>query len=129
MKSQAETPQKELTIAERVVVLRKIREQPPNISHRQLAEITGVPRTTLAQILQDFGQSGQPLNRAKWCLSRCDPIKRNLLYLFLFVLAVTFKLYVQICRLAFFSVHSISGQGAFLIKAMESPQYNPMFFI
>ena len=46
---------KELTIAERVVVLRKIREQPPNISHRQLAEITGVPRTTLAQILQDFG--------------------------------------------------------------------------
>ena len=50
MKSQAEMPQKELTIAERVVVLRKIREQPPNISHRQLAEITGVPRTTLAQI-------------------------------------------------------------------------------
>ena len=41
MKSQAEMPQKELTIAERVVVLRKIREQPPNISHRQLAEITG----------------------------------------------------------------------------------------
>ena len=55
VKSQAEMPQKELTIAERVVVLRKIREQPPNISHRQLAEITGVPRTTLAQILQDFG--------------------------------------------------------------------------
>ena len=42
-------PQKELTVAERVVVLRKIREQPPNISHRQLAEITGVPRTTLAR--------------------------------------------------------------------------------
>ena len=68
VKSQAEMPQKELTIAERVVVLRKIREQPPNISHRQLAEITGVPRTTLAQILQDFESSGQPLNRAKWCL-------------------------------------------------------------
>ena len=44
MKSQAEMPQKKLTIAERVVVLRKIREQPPNISHRQLAEITGVPK-------------------------------------------------------------------------------------
>ena len=55
VKSQAEMPQKDLTIAERVVVLRKIREQPPNISHRQLAEITGVPRTTLVQILQDFG--------------------------------------------------------------------------
>ena len=52
---QAEMPQKELTIAEKVVVLRKIREQPPNISHHQLAEITGVPKTTLAQILQDFG--------------------------------------------------------------------------
>ena len=62
-------PQEELAIAERVVVLRKIREQPPNISHCQLAEITGVPRTTLAQILQDFGQSGQLLNQAKWCLS------------------------------------------------------------
>ena len=55
VKSQTEMPQKELTIAERVVVLRIITEQPPNISHRQLAEITGVPRTTLAQILQDFG--------------------------------------------------------------------------
>ena len=55
VKSQAEMPKKELTIAERVVVLRKIREQSPNISHRQLAEITGVPRTTLAQMLQDFG--------------------------------------------------------------------------
>ena len=44
MKSQAEMPQKELTIAERIVVLRKIRVQPPNISHRQLAEITGVPK-------------------------------------------------------------------------------------
>ena len=55
VKFQAEMPQKELTIGERVVVLREIREQPPNISHRQLAEITGVPRTTLAQILQDFG--------------------------------------------------------------------------
>ena len=80
VKSQAEMPQRELAIAERVVVLRKIREQPPNISHRQLAEITGVPRTTLAQILQDFGYSGQPLYRAKWYLSLCDPIKRNLLY-------------------------------------------------
>ena len=34
VKFQAEMPQKELTIAERVVVLRKMREQPPNISHR-----------------------------------------------------------------------------------------------
>ena len=55
VKSQAEMPQKELTIAERVVFLRKIREQPPNISHRQLAEITGALRTILVQILQDFG--------------------------------------------------------------------------
>ena len=54
-KSQAEMPQKDLAIAEKIVVLRKIRGQPPNISHRQLAEITGVPRTTLARILQDFG--------------------------------------------------------------------------
>ena len=55
VKSQAEMPRKDLTIAERIVVLRKVREQPPNISHRKLAEITGVPRTTLARILQDFG--------------------------------------------------------------------------
>ena len=44
MKSSAEMPRKDLTIAEKIVVLRKIREQPPNISHRQLAEITGVPK-------------------------------------------------------------------------------------
>ena len=36
MKSQTEMPQKELTIAERVVVLKKIREQPPNISHKRV---------------------------------------------------------------------------------------------
>ena len=44
MKSSAEMPQKDLTIAEKIFVLGKIREQPPNISHRQLAEITGVPK-------------------------------------------------------------------------------------
>ena len=55
VKSLAGMPQKELTIAERVVVLAKIRKQPPNISHRLIAEITGVPKTTLVQILQDFG--------------------------------------------------------------------------
>ena len=43
-------PQNDLTIAEKIIVLR---EQPPTTSHRQLAEITGVPRTTLAWILQD----------------------------------------------------------------------------
>ena len=37
-------PQKDLTIAEKIFVLRKIREQLPNTSHRQLAEITGVPK-------------------------------------------------------------------------------------
>ena len=44
MKSSAEMPQKDLTVAEKIFVLRKIREQPPNTSHRQLAEITGVPK-------------------------------------------------------------------------------------
>jgi len=48
-----EMPRKDLTIAEKIVLLRRIKEQPPNSSHRQLAEITGVPRTTLARILQD----------------------------------------------------------------------------
>ena len=42
MKSSAEMPQKDLTIAEKIFVLRKIREQPPKTTHRQLAEITGV---------------------------------------------------------------------------------------
>ena len=37
-------PRKDLTIAEKIVVLRKISEQSPNSSHLQLAEITGVPR-------------------------------------------------------------------------------------
>ena len=37
-------PPKDLTIAEKIVVLRKIKEQSPNSSHRQFAEITDVPR-------------------------------------------------------------------------------------
>ena len=37
-------PQKDLTIAEKTFVLKKIREQSPNTSHRQQAEITGVPK-------------------------------------------------------------------------------------
>ena len=37
-------PRKDLIIAEKIFVLRKIREQPPNTSYRQLAEITGVPK-------------------------------------------------------------------------------------
>ena len=44
MKSSAEMPQTDLTIAEKIFALRKIREQPPNTSYRQLAEITGVPK-------------------------------------------------------------------------------------
>ena len=46
-------PQKDLKIAEKIALLRRIKEQPPNTSHRQLAEITGLPRRTLARILQD----------------------------------------------------------------------------
>ena len=37
-------PRKDLIIAEEIFVLKKIREQPPNTSHRQLAKITGVPK-------------------------------------------------------------------------------------
>ena len=44
MKSSAEMPQKDLTIAENIFVLGKIREQPPNTSHCQLAEIIGAPK-------------------------------------------------------------------------------------
>ena len=44
VKSSAEMPQKDLTIAEKIFVLRKIREQPPNSSRRHLAEIIGVPK-------------------------------------------------------------------------------------
>ena len=72
-------PQKDLAIAEKIVVLRKIREQPPNISHRQLAEITGVPKDNPGTDVARLQIIGQPLNQAKWCLSRCGPIKRNLL--------------------------------------------------
>ena len=45
-------PRKDLKIAEKIVS-RKIREQPPNTSHSQLAQITGEPWTTLVRILQD----------------------------------------------------------------------------
>ena len=82
MKSQAEMPQKELTIAERVVVLRKIRERPPNISHRQLAEITGVPRTTWHRYCKTSVNRVSRLIGPNGAYPRCDSIKRNLLYNF-----------------------------------------------
>ena len=46
-------PRQNLTFAEKIVILRRIKELPPNTSHGQLAETTGVQRTTLAWLWQD----------------------------------------------------------------------------
>ena len=53
VKTEARNATKRLTIAEKIVLLRRIKKQSPNTSHRQLAEIIGIPRTTLKRILQD----------------------------------------------------------------------------
>jgi hypothetical protein len=41
----------------------QIKTQPPNTSHRQLAEITGVPKSTIARVVQQ-----QEKLRDEWAL-------------------------------------------------------------
>jgi DNA-binding IclR family transcriptional regulator len=43
-------PRRDLTLADKTALLEQIKNQPPNTSHRQLADITGVPKSTNHQI-------------------------------------------------------------------------------
>jgi hypothetical protein len=43
-------PRRVLTLADKTALLEQIKIQPPNTTHGQLAEITGVPKSTVASI-------------------------------------------------------------------------------
>ena len=45
-------PRKDLSISEKIAILELIKKQPSNTSQRRLAEITGVPKSTVARIVQ-----------------------------------------------------------------------------
>lgn len=43
---------KDLSLAEKIALIEEIENQPANTSHRQLAQITGVPKSTIGRVLQ-----------------------------------------------------------------------------
>jgi hypothetical protein len=44
-------PYKDLSLAEQTALLHQIKGNSPNTSHRRLAEITGVPKSTIARLI------------------------------------------------------------------------------
>ena len=49
-------PRKDLTLANKIALLEKIKSQPINTSQRRLVEITGVPKTTIVRLLHQQHQ-------------------------------------------------------------------------
>jgi hypothetical protein len=45
-------PRRDLTLADNIALLEQIKNQPPNISHSQLVETTGVPKSIIGCIIQ-----------------------------------------------------------------------------
>jgi DNA-binding IclR family transcriptional regulator len=41
-----------MTLADKIALLEKLKNQPPNTSDHQLAEISGVPKSTIARVTQ-----------------------------------------------------------------------------
>lgn len=58
-------PRNDFTLSSKIILLNKIKSQPFNLSHRKLAEITGVPKSTIARLLQQENQL-----RKEWALQR-----------------------------------------------------------
>ncbi|XP_071056808.1 tigger transposable element-derived protein 6-like [Onthophagus taurus] len=49
-------PRKDLTLSSKIALLDKIKTLPVNISYRKIADITGVPRSTISRLLQQENQ-------------------------------------------------------------------------
>ena len=56
-------PRKDLSLANKIALLDKIKSQPINTSQRRLVEITGVPKTTIVRLLHQQHQL-----REEWAL-------------------------------------------------------------
>jgi hypothetical protein len=77
-------PKRDLTLADKIALLEQIKNQPPNTSHYQLVEITGVPKCTTAHVIQCLHATshswGSHLFVTKYSSPRV-PINWNPLYL------------------------------------------------
>ncbi|CAK9828167.1 Tigger transposable element-derived protein 4 [Anthophora retusa] len=58
-------PRKDLSLAEKIAILDKIKGHLPHTSHRRLSEITGVPKSTIARLI-----SIQDKLREEWACNR-----------------------------------------------------------
>jgi hypothetical protein len=45
-------PRRDVTLADKIALLEKIKNQPPNTNHRQWAEINGVLKSAIERIIQ-----------------------------------------------------------------------------
>jgi hypothetical protein len=43
---------RDLTLADEIALLEQIKNKPPKNSHHQLVEVTGVPKLTIVQVMQ-----------------------------------------------------------------------------
>jgi hypothetical protein len=41
-----------ITLTDKIALLEKLKNQVPNVSHHQLAEISGVPKSTIVHVVQ-----------------------------------------------------------------------------
>jgi hypothetical protein len=57
-----EMPRRDLTLADKTALLEQIKNQPPDTSHRQLVEIIGVPKSTVAHVIQMQKKLGDELD-------------------------------------------------------------------
>jgi hypothetical protein len=58
-------PRRDLTLAAKIALLEKIKNQRPNTNHRQLANISAVPKSTIVLVVQQ-----QEKLRGEWTLSK-----------------------------------------------------------
>jgi hypothetical protein len=56
-------PRRDVTLADKIALLEKIKNQPPDTGHRQLAEITGLSKSAIACVMQQ-----QEKLRDQWTL-------------------------------------------------------------
>ncbi|KII65404.1 hypothetical protein RF11_05232 [Thelohanellus kitauei] len=54
-------PRNDLTLSSKIALLDKIKSQPFNTSYRRLAEITGVPKSTILRVLRQESQLHEEL--------------------------------------------------------------------
>ena len=67
-------PRKDLTIVKKIVLPRKLRKQPPNTSYRNLAVMTGAPRTTsvnrISRLIGPKYKERNPIKENALCYTR-----------------------------------------------------------